>query len=115
MASRAISILRRPFSTSLNRASAEYGQAAHAGDHAGGAKTWKLLSFIVAIPGVAICMVNAYLAEKDHLDHYMEHRPEFKAYSHLRIRTKPFPWGDGQKSPFHNKITNALPDGYEED
>ncbi|XP_076066713.1 cytochrome c oxidase subunit 6A2, mitochondrial-like [Oratosquilla oratoria] len=100
-------LARRSFSTSLIRAAAAEG----AGAHAGGAKQWKLLSYLVAIPGVALCMLNCYL-------HEMEgghERPEFVAYEHLRMRTKRFPWGDGQKSFFHNSHLNALPDGYEED
>ncbi|KAJ0059941.1 hypothetical protein NL108_016119, partial [Boleophthalmus pectinirostris] len=44
-------------------------------------RTWKILSFVVAFPGVIVCMVNAYL--KAH-----EHENEFVRYSHLRIRTK---------------------------
>jgi len=72
---------------------------------------WKILSFTVAIPGVALCYVNAMQKEAE--DHHHA-RPEFVPYSHLRRRTKRFPWGDGNHSLFHNPHTNALPDGYED-
>ncbi|XP_068616719.1 cytochrome c oxidase subunit 6A1, mitochondrial [Brachionichthys hirsutus] len=80
--------------------------AAHGGQSA---KTWKILSFLVALPGVGVCMLNTYLKEQSH-DH---EQPEFVPYAHLRIRSKRFPWGDGNKSLFHNAHVNALPDGYE--
>merc|ERR1712071_625282 len=41
---------------------------------------------------------------------HMEQPKEFIAYEHMRIRKKPFPWGDGDKSLFHNEKYNVGPD-----
>uniref|UniRef100_A0A8D3CK37 Cytochrome c oxidase subunit n=1 Tax=Scophthalmus maximus TaxID=52904 RepID=A0A8D3CK37_SCOMX len=59
--------------------------------------------------GVAVSWLNAHLKGQQH----SHEQPEFVPYSHLRVRTKKFPWGDGNHSLFHNPHTNPLPDGYE--
>ncbi|KAI8489095.1 PREDICTED: cytochrome c oxidase subunit 6A, mitochondrial-like isoform X1 [Branchiostoma belcheri] len=87
------------------------GAAPAGGEHSGGMDLWKKMSVLVALPALVICMLNAYLKEKEHHEHP---RPEFLPYNHLRIRSKAFPWGDGQHSAFHNPHVNALPDGYED-
>ncbi|XP_063045700.1 cytochrome c oxidase subunit 6A, mitochondrial [Engraulis encrasicolus] len=89
-------------------ASRAFAAASSHGEQA--TKLWKILSFTVALPGVAVCMVNAYLKAVEHAKH---DRAEFIPYPHLRIRTKKFPWGDGNHSLIHNGHVNALPDGYE--
>ncbi|XP_049278418.1 cytochrome c oxidase subunit 6A, mitochondrial [Anopheles maculipalpis] len=103
-------ILRRSISQSIARNAQVGGPSAVAGHEAGGYKVWKKLSFFVAMPAVGLCMLNAYLKHQEEHGHP---QPEFVKYEHLRIRNKRFPWGEGNKSLFHNPHTNALPDGYE--
>ncbi|CAD7090940.1 unnamed protein product [Hermetia illucens] len=100
--------IRRNLQTSVARGA--QGPSAVAGDHSGGYKVWKRLSFLVALPAVGLCMLNAYLKHQEEHGHP---RAEFKPYDHLRIRNKRFPWGEGNKSLFHNPHTNPLPSGYE--
>ena len=77
--------------------------------------TWRAISLFVAVPGCLLCAYSAMQKEKAHPHPIEEHgRDPFLPYPHLRIRAKPFPWGDGNHSLFHNPHTNALPDGYEE-
>ncbi|XP_077378089.1 cytochrome c oxidase subunit 6A1, mitochondrial [Festucalex cinctus] len=83
--------------------------SASASDH-DSARLWNILTYVVALPGVAVCALNVYLKRTQH----PHERPEFKPYAHLRIRTKKFPWGDGNHTLFHNPHMNALPEGYED-
>ncbi|XP_058800323.1 cytochrome c oxidase subunit 6A1, mitochondrial-like [Phymastichus coffea] len=70
-------------------------------------KMWKTLSLTVVPVALTLGFLNVYLNEHE------EEPPEFIPYEHLRIRTKSFPWGDGQHSFFHNSRVNPLPTGYE--
>lgn len=69
------------------------------------------MTFFVAFPAIVLCAVNCVMAHNEggHA------RPEFVKYEYLRVRTKRFPWGEGNRSLFHNPHMNALPDGYEEE
>ncbi|XP_041058012.1 cytochrome c oxidase subunit 6A, mitochondrial-like [Carcharodon carcharias] len=97
-------ILRRSFS------SARQLLAAASGEEHQGARMWKILSFVVAVPGVSVCMLNCYLKAQQH----SHERPVFVPYDHLCIRNKPFPSGDGKHSFFHNPHANPLPTGWED-
>lgn len=101
--------IRRLMQTSARRSVQVEGPSAVSGQHEGGYKIWKNITFFLAFPSILLCGVNCYLSHKN-----AHHEPpEFVKYEHLRIRTKRFPWGDGNRSLFHNPHVNALPDGYE--
>jgi len=88
------------------------GGGAHGG-HQPNPEMWEKIFYFLCVPAISLSMLNTFLAEKQHMEHF--HRPEFKAYEYMRIRRKKFPWGDGNHSLFHNARVNPLPDGYETD
>ena len=76
-------------------------EQAEAEEHAGRAyKYWKYISLFVCAP-VLSYFIYKNVEEFIHED--LEQK-EFVPYSHMRIRVKPFPWGN--RSLFHNPKVN---------
>ncbi|XP_062588060.1 cytochrome c oxidase subunit 6A2, mitochondrial-like [Saccostrea cucullata] len=68
---------------------------------------WNSISFFLGIP---VCILTR-IYEK--MDESHGKRPEFRPYSHIRIRKKAFPWEGGEeKTLFYCPITNAGSQGY---
>jgi len=77
-------------------------------------KRWRAIMVFVAVPALAAAHFSAFRPYIWPVEGENPHaRPDFVPYEYLRIRTKKFPWGDGNHSLFHNPHMNALPDGYE--
>ncbi|XP_018570372.1 cytochrome c oxidase subunit 6A1, mitochondrial-like [Anoplophora glabripennis] len=78
----------------------------------GGYKIYKYMTLFVGLPAIAAVAAFTFIQKKSR---GCPERPDFVPYETMRRRTKRFPWGDGNKSLFHNPEINAIPDGYEED
>ena len=88
-----------------------FSSQAHEGGHHANPELWRKIWYFVCIPAITLSMINTYLEEKEHWEHYT--RPEFVPMEYLRIRNKKFPWGDGNHTLFHNPLVNPLPTGWE--
>ncbi|XP_064384955.1 uncharacterized protein LOC135333867 [Halichondria panicea] len=67
--------------------------------------TWKRISLFVGIPVVSYLTWKHVIVGEEHSE-----PREFFAWPHLRIRSKPFPWGDGDTSLFNNPHVNPGPE-----
>ncbi|KAF2674964.1 cytochrome c oxidase subunit VIa [Microthyrium microscopicum] len=79
--------------------------------HAGGsAEFWRKLSIYVAIPCLLIASANAYTLWNEHWEHeaHMPPPEERPQYAYLNLRSKPYPWGDGNKTLFWNDKVNYV-------
>ncbi|KXG45751.1 Cytochrome c oxidase, subunit VIa [Penicillium griseofulvum] len=69
---------------------------------------WRKLSIFAVIPCLIGGGLNAYNLWSEHWEHW-EHMPpleERTEYPYQNIRTKNFPWGDGDKTIFWNSDVN---------
>ncbi|KAJ1983357.1 hypothetical protein H4R33_004779 [Dimargaris cristalligena] len=74
------------------------------------AELWRRISLYGMFPILAVTSYVVYGMAMDHLHHLEEHPPKFKKYDYLRIRNRPFPFGDGDHSLFHNPLVNPDPE-----
>lgn len=59
------------------------------------------------MPLVGLTGMNAYYRERAHRQHLEEHPYTPPDYPYMRIRTRKFPWGDGDHTLFHNPKVNG--------
>ncbi|KAK6019888.1 cytochrome c oxidase subunit VIa [Ostertagia ostertagi] len=76
-------------------------------------KTFKNIFVFASIPCLVLAMYAAYV---DHSARKKRGRPKYINYAYLNVRKKPFPWGDGNHSLFHNPHTQYVPGvGFEDE
>lgn len=78
-----------------------------------GVELWKKLTYWIALPSYLLANIYCICGHLEHKKH--EKRPEFVPYSYMRIRTKRFPWRNGDQTLFHSPKLTATSKGYEED
>ncbi|KAI2468148.1 mitochondrial cytochrome c oxidase subunit VIa [Annulohypoxylon bovei var. microspora] len=69
---------------------------------------WRKISIYGVVPALILASVNAYTLWNEHWEHWSHMPPleERVEYSYQNIRSKNFPWGDGDKTVFWNKSVN---------
>ncbi|XP_049887311.1 uncharacterized protein LOC126381843 [Pectinophora gossypiella] len=69
-------------------------------------KTYKYIFFFFCVPLIITQMFRA-------LSHSPPHKEPCRDYEYMRIRTKKYPWRDGNQTLFHNDHVNNLPEDCE--
>ncbi|KAI8962638.1 mitochondrial cytochrome c oxidase subunit VIa [Daldinia sp. FL1419] len=69
---------------------------------------WRKISIYAVVPALILAGVNAYILWNEHWEHWSHLPPleERVEYPYQNIRTKNFPWGDGDKTLFWNDSVN---------
>ncbi|PHH90956.1 hypothetical protein CDD83_2084 [Cordyceps sp. RAO-2017] len=111
-ASRFAAQLRAPAQRRLASSSTEnqfIKERQHIKEHAAGTtELWRKISIYGVIPCLALAGANAYYLWNAHWEHWSHMPPleERVEYPYQNIRTKNFPWGDGDKTLFWNDSVN---------
>ncbi|KAI2639304.1 putative cytochrome c oxidase subunit VIa [Xylaria nigripes] len=78
-------------------------------EHAAGTtELWRKISIYAVIPGLILAGANAYYLWNEHWEHW-DHLPPLEErveYPYQNIRSRNFPWGDGDKTIFWNDKVN---------
>ncbi|KAJ1550198.1 Cytochrome c oxidase subunit 6A1, mitochondrial, partial [Cladochytrium tenue] len=81
--------------------------AYHEFEHAkGSVNFWFWTNLLFVIPALVGVSLYVLPDEFNHIKHLPDHAKEYVAFPHLGKRKNPFPWGDGDKSLFHNQYAN---------
>ncbi|KAI1391931.1 COX6A-domain-containing protein [Hypoxylon trugodes] len=69
---------------------------------------WRKISIYAVIPALILAGVNAYNLWNEHWEHWSHMPPleERVEYPYQNIRTKNYPWGNGDKTLFWNDKVN---------
>ncbi|KAI2620553.1 COX6A-domain-containing protein [Hypoxylon sp. NC1633] len=69
---------------------------------------WRKISIYGVVPCLILAGVNAYTLWNQHWEHWSHMPPleERVEYPYQNIRTKNYPWGDGDKTLFWNTSVN---------
>lgn len=83
----------------------------HKSEHAAStAVMWRRFGLWTGVPVLAAAALNAWYIEREHAEHLAHHPVKYKDLPYLHVRTKPFPWKDGNKSLFHNDHMQPPPE-----
>ncbi|KAL2269418.1 hypothetical protein VTJ83DRAFT_1602 [Remersonia thermophila] len=81
----------------------------HIKEHAGATtELWRKISLYGIPPALLLAGANAYILWNEHWEHWSHLPPleERVEYPFQNIRTRNFPWGDGDKTLFWNEEVN---------
>ncbi|KAI5801691.1 cytochrome c oxidase, subunit VIa [Peziza echinospora] len=100
----------RPLKTAnVEAGEAFYKQHEDIRHHAAGAsELWRKLSIYIIPPVLTVSTINAYILWNEHAEH-VKHEPALEdkvEYSYQNIRTKNYPWGNGDQTIFWNPKVN---------